>query len=99
MHKARIKPARIAAVGIANQRETTAVWARDTGEPIHRAIVWQDRRTALLCQELKDRGLEPAIRRKTELGVSSRGLALDFSQSQTALSTRITGMAVSYMRA
>ncbi len=67
LRKARIKPTRIAALGITNQRETTAIWERDTGKPIHRAIVWQDRRTAPMCQEIKDRGLERTIRRKTGL--------------------------------
>ncbi len=67
LRKARIKPTRIAAVGITNQRETTAIWERDTGKPIHKAIVWQDRRTAPMCQELKRRGLERTIRRKTGL--------------------------------
>jgi glycerol kinase len=57
----------LAALGIANQRETTLVWERATGEPIHRAIVWQDRRTASLCEKLKDSGHEPLFRRKTGL--------------------------------
>ena len=46
----------IAAIGITNQRETTIVWDRSTGKPIHNAIVWQDRRTAAFCQELKAQG-------------------------------------------
>ena len=46
---ARADPARVAGIGITNQRETVVVWDRSTGEPIHRAIVWQDRRTAELC--------------------------------------------------
>ncbi|MEO5613086.1 MAG: glycerol kinase GlpK, partial [Sphingomicrobium sp.] len=58
---------RIAAIGIANQRETTVVWDRATGEPIHRAIVWQDRRTAELCARLKADGVEPLVRAKTGL--------------------------------
>src|SRR4051812_42932523 len=49
----RIDAKRIAGIGITNQRETAVVWDRSTGEPIHRAIVWQDRRTASLCAELK----------------------------------------------
>ena len=57
----------IAGIGIANQRETTVVWNRTTGEPIHRAIVWQDRRTAPICEELKAQGLEPYIRKNTGL--------------------------------
>jgi glycerol kinase len=55
------------AVGITNQRETTILWDRQTGEPIHNAIVWQDRRTAPLCQKLKADGIEDVIRRKTGL--------------------------------
>ncbi len=54
-------------VGIANQRETTIVWDRQTGEPIHNAIVWQDRRTAALCQKLKEQGAEELVRQKTGL--------------------------------
>ena len=56
-----------AAVGITNQRETVVIWDKATGEPIHNAIVWQDRRTAPLCQKLKDDGLEPLFTRKTGL--------------------------------
>lgn len=57
----------IAAVGITNQRETTVVWDRTTGRAVHRAIVWQDRRTADVCARLKDEGHEPAISAKTGL--------------------------------
>jgi len=57
----------IAAIGLTNQRETTLLWDRRTGRPLHRAIVWQDRRTAGLCANLKRRGLEPLFRRKTGL--------------------------------
>ena len=57
----------IAAIGITNQRETTLVWDRNTGEPIYNAIVWQDRRTTDFCDELKARGLEEIIRQKTGL--------------------------------
>jgi glycerol kinase len=57
----------IAAIGITNQRETTIVWDRATGRPIHRAIVWQDRRTADTCARLKDEGAEPMVARKTGL--------------------------------
>ncbi len=57
----------IAALGIANQRETALLWDRGTGEPIHRAIVWQDRRTAPLCDRWKRDGLEAAIQAKTGL--------------------------------
>ncbi len=57
----------IAAVGITNQRETTIVWDRATGEPIHHAIVWQDRRTAELCETLKSAGAGPMVQQKTGL--------------------------------
>ncbi|MDQ2736983.1 MAG: glycerol kinase, partial [Pseudomonadota bacterium] len=68
----------IAAIGITNQRETTIVWNRATGEPIGNAIVWQDRRTAPACEALKQRGLEPLFRDKT-------GLVLDAYFSGTKL--------------
>jgi len=69
----------IAAIGITNQRETVLVWDRATGEPIHRAIVWQDRRTAGFCAELREAGHEPDITFRT-------GLLLDpyFSGSKLA---------------
>ncbi|MDP1538132.1 MAG: glycerol kinase GlpK [Burkholderiales bacterium] len=57
----------IKAIGITNQRETTVVWERASGKPIHNAIVWQDRRTAAACDALKTRGLEAAITAKTGL--------------------------------
>ena len=57
----------IAAIGITNQRETTLLWNRASGEPVGNAIVWQDRRTAPLCAALKARGLEPLIRERTGL--------------------------------
>ena len=57
----------IAAIGITNQRETTVVWDRDTGEPIHNAIVWQDRRTASFCEHLKADGAGPLVQEKTGL--------------------------------
>jgi glycerol kinase len=57
----------VAALGITNQRETCLVWDRRTGKPIHRAIVWQDRRTADLCRRLKDDGHEPTITARTGL--------------------------------
>ncbi len=59
----------IAAVGITNQRETTVVWDRDTGKPVYNAIVWQCRRTADLCNELKDEGLEEDWRGRTGLPI------------------------------
>ena len=57
----------IAAIGIANQRETTIVWDRDTGEPIYHAIVWQCRRTSEYCDKLKAEGYTEMIREKTGL--------------------------------
>ena len=59
------------AIGITNQRETTVLWDRNGGEAIARAIVWQDRRTAADCDELRTRGLEETIRRKTGLVVDA----------------------------
>ena len=61
----------IAAIGITNQRETTVVWDRATGEPVYNAIVWQCRRTSAYCAELKARGYAEAIRRKTGLVVDA----------------------------
>ena len=58
---------RIAAIGIANQRETVVAWDRITGEPLARAIVWQDRRTAGRCQALREAGHEPLVQRRTGL--------------------------------
>jgi glycerol kinase len=57
----------LAAIGITNQRETVVAWDRDTGEPLHRAIVWQDRRTARRCDELRDAGHEQLVRERTGL--------------------------------
>jgi glycerol kinase len=57
----------LAGIGITNQRETVVAWDRDTGEPLHRAIVWQDRRTAARCDELKEAGHEPLFRERTGL--------------------------------
>ena len=62
-----VDPTRIAGIGITNQRETTVLWERATGRPVHRAIVWQDRRTASFCDRLKKKKLEPKIRKKTGL--------------------------------
>ncbi len=71
------KPTDIAAIGITNQRETSLLWRRDTGEAVHRAIVWQCRRTADRCDQLKASGAEALVKRKT-------GLVLDpyFSASK-----------------
>ncbi|MCR6733215.1 MAG: glycerol kinase GlpK [Afipia sp.] len=67
MRKADVKPSGIAAIGITNQRETTVVWDRATGQAVHRAIVWQDRRTAEICARLKADGHEPLITARTGL--------------------------------
>src|ERR1700723_1426044 len=67
LKKAALVAKDIAAIGITNQRETTVVWDRATGQAIHRAIVWQDRRTADFCARLEDEGHEPAITAKTGL--------------------------------
>ena len=67
IEKAKITAASIAAIGITNQRETTLLWDRATGQPLHNAIVWQDRRTAELCQSLKDQGHEAMITERTGL--------------------------------
>lgn len=76
---AKIEAKDITALGITNQRETVVVWDRVTGKPIHNAIVWQDRRTARFCDELKQKGLEPTFTEKT-------GLLLDPYFSGTKLS-------------
>ncbi len=65
--EAAIDAARIAAVGLANQRETTVLWERMSGAPIHRAIVWQDRRTAAVCERLRAEGHEASVAAKTGL--------------------------------
>ncbi len=77
--RARLRPSDVAAVGITNQRESTIVWDRATGQAIHKAIVWQDRRTAPLCEKLRADGCEPLIQQRT-------GLLLDayFSGSKIA---------------
>ncbi len=62
-----LKPEAIAAIGITNQRETVVIWDRTTGQPLYRAIVWQDRRTAETCAKLKQDGHEPMVRAKTGL--------------------------------
>lgn len=67
LSRAGVSPHEIAAIGIANQRETTLVWHRRTGEPICNAIVWQDRRTAPFCERLKRQGLEPLFESRTGL--------------------------------
>jgi len=69
--RAGLNGASIAAIGITNQRETTIVWDRETGQPIYNAIVWQDRRTADFCDQLKAQGLEEKVRAKTGLPIDS----------------------------
>ena len=76
--EARVTGGEIAAVGITNQRETTIVWERATGAPIHPAIVWQCRRTAAMCDALKATGVEPLVRART-------GLVLDAYFSGTKI--------------
>lgn len=66
-----INPANIKVAGITNQRETTVLWNRKTGKPIHNAIVWQDRRTAEYCNELRAQGLGEMIRKKTGLEIDA----------------------------
>jgi len=77
--QAQLRPPQIAGIGITNQRETTIIWDRKTGKPVYNAIVWQDRRTADYCQQLKNQGCESLISSKT-------GLLLDpyFSASKIA---------------
>ncbi len=65
--RAQVRGRDVAAIGITNQRETVVLWDRRTGKPVHRAIVWQDRRTAEYCDSLKGRGYEDLVRRKTGL--------------------------------
>ena len=69
--KGKIKPSQIAAIGITNQRETTVVWDKVTGEPIYNAIVWQSRQTAGICDVLKENGYEAIIREKTGLVIDA----------------------------
>ena len=66
-----VSPADVAAIGITNQRETTVLWDRNTGKPVHNAIVWQCRRTQPICETLKERGLEPYIKEKTGLVIDA----------------------------
>src|ERR1700678_939816 len=67
LSRAGVEPSALAGLGIANQRETTLVWSRTTGRPIHNAIVWQDRRTAPLCAELGERGCETLVTKRAGL--------------------------------
>lgn len=67
LRRAGVEAGEVLALGITNQRETTLLWDRKTGEPLYNAIVWQDRRTAPLCEALRGRGLEPLFRERTGL--------------------------------
>lgn len=67
LRSAGITGSELAAIGITNQRETTGLWHRSTGRPVHKAIVWQDRRTSALCAELKARGQEASVKHTTGL--------------------------------
>ena len=78
LRAARVSPRDLVAIGITNQRETTLLWDRRTGEPVHRAIVWQCRRTAPLCERLRAEGIEPLVRART-------GLVLDAYFSGTKI--------------
>jgi glycerol kinase len=71
LSRAEIRPRDIAAIGITNQRETTIVWDRETGKPVYNAIVWQDRRTAAFCDQLKAAGHEGLIQERTGLLIDS----------------------------
>jgi glycerol kinase len=71
LEKAGVGAGEVAAVGITNQRETALVWDRRTGEPVHRAIVWQSRQTAPICEELRARGLSDEVRTRTGLVIDA----------------------------
>ncbi|QQY80344.1 glycerol kinase [Keratinibaculum paraultunense] len=71
LETAGIRPNEIAAIGITNQRETTVVWDKNTGKPIYNAIVWQCRRTANICDELKEKGLEDYVKENTGLVIDA----------------------------
>jgi glycerol kinase len=71
LHDHQVDPSQIVAIGITNQRETTVVWDKKTGEPIYNAIVWQDKRTAPICEQLKSKGLEDHVRSTTGLVIDS----------------------------
>jgi glycerol kinase len=69
LHSSGIEPNSLTAIGITNQRETTVVWDYETGEPVHRAVVWQSRQSSGICERLKADGVEPLFREKTGLMV------------------------------
>ena len=65
--KAKINPSQIAGIGITNQRETTVVWNKKTGKPVYNAIVWQSKQTSAICEDLRKKGFEEVVRKKTGL--------------------------------
>ncbi len=69
LRRARVPASRVAAIGVSNQRETTLLWERSSGRPVHNAIVWQDRRTALDCERLVREGLGPLVQKRTGLRI------------------------------
>lgn len=71
LKKEKVKPSEIVGIGITNQRETTVVWDKNTGEPVYNAIVWQDKRTADICQHLKKSGLTEHVKKTTGLVIDS----------------------------
>lgn len=71
VEKSGIAPEKIDGIGITNQRETVVVWEKASGKPVYPAIVWQCRRTAALCEKLKEEGLEDMIRSKTSLRIDA----------------------------
>ena len=86
IEKAGLEASAIGAIGITNQRETVVLWDRLSGEPVHRAIVWQDRRTAVFCRKLKADGHEPVVQERT-------GLLLDPYFSSTKLAWLLDNVA------
>ena len=68
---ANVSPAEVSGIGITNQRETTILWDKATGRPIYPAIVWQCRRTADICEQMKEDGMEPYVKEKTGLIVDA----------------------------
>jgi len=87
-----VRPSDVAAIGITNQRETTIVWDRETGKPVYNAIVWQDRRTAQFCDELKAQGHEALIQERT-------GLLIDAYFSASKISWILDNVAGARQRA
>ncbi len=71
LHNQNVEASDIKGIGITNQRETTLVWNKNTGEPVYNAIVWQDKRTADICEDLKERGLSDYVGKTTGLVIDS----------------------------